>query len=154
MKRIISLTALFSLVAVLFIGCSQVDNSLGKSIGRWQNFGLESMVESHAAGLDYVEVTMNTVIGKDTAGVRDRAALLKAQIDSSGLKIWSVHLPYSKKYDISIVDSAKRADVVNYIKDIAFHATPPFSHSWSASRIFCTATSYISAKSEPSGVLQ
>ena len=118
MKRIISLTALLSFVAVLFIGCSQVDNSLGKSIGRWENFGIESMVQSHAAGLDYVEVTMNTVIGKDTAGVRDRAALLKSQIDSAGLKIWTVHLPYSKKVDISQIDSAKRVDAVKYVADM------------------------------------
>ena len=118
MKRIISLTVLLSFVAVLFIGCVQVDNSLGKSIGRWENFGLESMIKSHADGLDYVEVTMNTVIGKDTAGVRDRAALLKSQIDSSGLKIWTVHLPYSKKVDISAIDSAKRVDAVNYVADM------------------------------------
>lgn len=118
MKRIISLTALFSLVAVLFIGCSQVDNSLGKSMGRWEGFGVESMTQSHEAGLDYIEVTMNTVIGKDTAGVRDRAALLKSQIDSAGLQIWSVHLPYSKKVDISSIDSTRRVNAVNYVADM------------------------------------
>ena len=118
MKRILSLTALFSLLAVLFIGCTQVDNSLGKSIGRWENFSLESMVQNHAEGLNYIEVTMNTVIGKDTAGVRDRAALLKSQIDYSGLQIWSVHLPYSKKVDISSIDSTRRVNAVNYVADM------------------------------------
>ena len=118
MKRILSLIALLSLVAVLFIGCTQVDNSLGKSIGRWEDFGIESMVQNHAEGLNYIEVTMNTVIGKDTAGVRDRAALLKSQIDSSGLQIWSVHLPYSKKVDISSIDSTRRVNAVNYVADM------------------------------------
>ena len=58
------------------------------------------------------------VIGKDTAGVRDRAAALKAKIDSAGMKIWSVHLPYSKRIDISLVDSARRANAVNYVRDM------------------------------------
>jgi sugar phosphate isomerase/epimerase/exopolysaccharide biosynthesis protein len=87
-------------------------------MGRWEGFGVESMTQSHEAGLDYIEVTMNTVIGKDTAGVRDRAALLKAQIDSAGLQIWSVHLPYSKKVDISSIDSTRRVNAVNYVADM------------------------------------
>ena len=99
-------------------GCSQVDNSLGKSLGHWNDFGLESMISNHEAGLDYIEVTMNDVIGKDTTGVRERAELLKVQIDSSGLKVWSVHMPYSKKIDISLLDSAKRADALKYVKDM------------------------------------
>ena len=82
---------------------------MGKSMGRWIGFGLESMKENKEDGLDYIEVTMNNVIGKDTAGVRDRAAALKADIDSSGLKVWSVHMPYSRTLDISVLDDLKRA---------------------------------------------
>ena len=117
-KNLIVLTGLLWTLGFLVTGCSQVDNSLGKSLGRWNDFGLESMISNHEAGLDYIEVTMNDVIGKDTAGVRERAELLKAQIDSSGLKVWSVHMPYSKKIDISLVDSVKRAAALNYVKDM------------------------------------
>ena len=117
-KNLIVLTGLLWTLGFLVTGCSQVDNSLGKSLGRWNDFGLESMIINHEAGLDYIEVTMNNVIGKDTAGVRERAELLKAQIDSSGLKVWSVHMPYSKKIDISLVDSVKRAAALNYVKDM------------------------------------
>lgn len=87
-------------------------------MGRWKDFGLESMIANHAAGLDYIEVTMNTLIGKDTSGVKARAEIIKEMIDSSGLKVWSVHMPYSRKWDISIQDSAKRADVVNFMKEM------------------------------------
>lgn len=119
MKRTLILLLGLVMTSSLWVGYSQVSKSLGKSMGRWENFSVESMKQNRKDGLKYIEVTMNEVIGKDTAGVRDRAALLKEQIDESGLKIWSVHLPYSKKYDISIVDDAKRADVVNFYKDIA-----------------------------------
>ena len=106
------------MAAALWTGCSQADNSLGKSMGRWADFGLESMIQNRQGGLEYIEVTMNDVIGKDTAGVMDRAAALKAKIDSAGMKIWSVHMPYSKRIDISLVDSAKRASSVNYVRDM------------------------------------
>jgi len=102
---------------ILMVSCAG-ELPLGKSMGRWNDFGTESMTENRAGGLEYIEVTMKDIIGKDTAGVWDRAALVKSQIDSSGLKVWSVHMPYSRQIDISLIDSAKRADVVSYMKDI------------------------------------
>lgn len=115
MKRTFLFLAGLVTAAALWTGCSQADDSLGKSMGRWDKFSVESMTQNRIDGLEYIEVTMNNVIGKDTAGVRDRAALLKAQIDSAGLKVWSVHMPYSRKIDISILDSAKRAEVVDHV---------------------------------------
>ena len=118
MKRTFLFLAGLVTAAALWTGCSQADNSLGKSMGRWTDFSLESMIQNRQGGLEYIEVTMMDVIGKDSAGVRDRAAALKAKIDSAGMKIWSVHMPYSKRIDISLVDSAKRASSVNYVRDM------------------------------------
>ena len=100
------------------LGAYAAEPQIGKSMGRWTGLGLESMKANKAAGLDYIEVTMNNVIGKDTAGVWDRAAALKADIDSAGLKVWSVHMPYSRTLDISVIDDAKRAENVQYMKDM------------------------------------
>ena len=118
MKRTFLFLAGLVTATALWTGCSQADDSLGKSIGRWNDFSVESMMQSRAGGVEYIEVTMMDVIGKDTAGVMDRAAALKAKIDSAGMKIWSVHMPYSKRIDISLVDSAKRASSVNYVRDM------------------------------------
>ena len=104
-------------VVALATACS-TEAPLGKSLSRWNDFTVESASQDCAKGLKYIEVTMNTIIGKDTAGVRERAAAYKAKIDSAGIKIWSVHLPYSKHIDISLVDSAKRAKAVNYVRDM------------------------------------
>ena len=114
MKRILLTLAC---VVALASACT-TETPIGKSTGRWEDFSLESMIQSREGGIEYIEVTMNDVIGKDTAGVRDRAAALKAKIDSAGMKIWSVHMPYSKHIDISLVDSAKRARSVNYVRDM------------------------------------
>lgn len=115
MKRLL---VVFWATVCALSGHAQDVPSMGKSMGRWIGFGLESMKENKEDGLDYIEVTMNNVIGKDTAGVRDRAAALKADIDSSGLKVWSVHMPYSRTLDISVLDDLKRAGNVQYMKDM------------------------------------
>ena len=91
---------------------------MGKSMGRWAGFGLESMKANKAAGLDYIEVTMNDVIGKDPQGAPERAQKLMNEIQEAGLKVWSVHMPYSRTVDISVLDDAKRAETVKYLKDM------------------------------------
>lgn len=91
---------------------------MGKSMGRWADFSLESLIANKAAGLDYIEVAMNNVIGKDPAGAPERAQSLMNDIQQAGLKVWSVHMPYSRTLDISVHDDAKRAENVQYIKDM------------------------------------
>lgn len=108
----------FVLLLSSLVGVRAGEPPVGKSMGRWTGFSLESMKGNKAGGLDYIEVTMNNVIGKDSTGVRDRAAALKADIDSAGLKVWSVHMPYSRTLDISVTDDVKRAENVQYMKDM------------------------------------
>ena len=49
---------------------------IGKSIGRSSYHDVEAMILDKSQGLDYVEVTMNNVIGKDFAGAPERAKQL------------------------------------------------------------------------------
>ncbi len=102
------------------ISCFSQGNhpSIGKSIGRWKDFGLESMKENKAGGLEYIEVAMNNVISKDPATAHVRAEQLKKEIGEAGLKVWSVHLPYSRTLDISVLDDSLRALNVQHIKDM------------------------------------
>lgn len=88
---------------------------MGKSMGRWTGFGLESMKDNKARGLDYIEVTMNNVIAKDPEGAPERARLLMDDIVAAGLQVWSVHMPYSRTLDISVLDDQKRAANVEYM---------------------------------------
>lgn len=116
MKRIFFIIWFF-ILSVQF-GYAQDVPPIGKSIGRWTDFGLESMKTNKAGGLDYIEVTMNNVIGKDSAGVCERARLLMDEIQEAGLKVWSVHMPYSSTLDISVIDDVKREKNVQYMKDM------------------------------------
>jgi sugar phosphate isomerase/epimerase len=40
---------------------------------------------------------------------------LKEKIDSAGLKVWSMHLPFSRTLDISVLDDEKRDENVRFI---------------------------------------
>lgn len=91
---------------------------MGRSVGRWSGFGLESMKVNKAGGLDYIEVTMNDVIDNDPEGAPERARSLMTDIRESGLEVWSVHLPYSRTLDISVIDDSKRAANIQYMKDM------------------------------------
>ena len=108
---------IFLLVLSSFQMSAQVP-PIGKSMGRWTGFSLESMKENKAGGLDYIEVTMNNVINKDPEGAPERARLLMNDIQEAGLSVWSVHMPYSRTLDISVLDDAKRAENVQYMKDM------------------------------------
>lgn len=91
---------------------------IGKSMGRWTNLSRESMIENHRGGLDYIEVTINDFWRKTPNEVRERAASAKDDIEASGLKVWSVHLPFSRTLDISVLDSVARASNVAFIAEM------------------------------------
>jgi len=90
---------------------------IGKSIGRSSYHDVEAMILDKSQGLDYVEVTMNNVIGKDFAGAPERAKQLMDDLQKAGIKVWSVHMPFSRTLDISVLDDSKRDENIQYMKD-------------------------------------
>ena len=95
-----------------------VDNVKTYELGISQAlFGSLSSSEAKSmisAGVKYIEVTMNTFWrDKTEEECYTRARDTKKIIDAtSGLKVWSVHLPFSGTLDISVLDDAKRAENV------------------------------------------
>ena len=111
MKKFLSV--IFFLVS-LSVAWAQVPQ-IGKSIGRASYADVEAMMLDKVGGLDYVEVTMNNVIDKDLDGAPARAQKLMDDLQKAGLKVWSVHMPFSRKLDISVIDDAKRRENIDYI---------------------------------------
>lgn len=66
------------------LGAYATEPQIGKSMGRWTGFGLESMKANKAAGLDYIEITMNNVIGKNPQGAPQRAEILMGKSSRRG----------------------------------------------------------------------
>lgn len=73
-----------------------------------------------SAGAGYIEVTMNTFWrGYTTEECYSRARSTKDIIDkTTGLEVWSVHLPFSGSLDISVTDDAARAANVQIMSEM------------------------------------
>lgn len=69
-----------------------------------------------SCGIDYVEVAINQCYrGVPKHEILPRIDAMQAAIDSAELKVWSIHLPFSKTLDISVLDKKKRKDNVDFI---------------------------------------
>ena len=113
MKRILITFLLFLSSILTWAQIPQI----GKSIGRSSYQNVEAMMLDKSEGLDYVEVTMNNVIAKDLAGAPERARQLMDDLQKAGIKVWSVHMPFSRTLDISVIDDARRNENIQYMKD-------------------------------------
>lgn len=93
---------------------------IGKSMGRWKGIDAESMKANREGGLEYVEVTINDFWrpAKSREEIYERAEKALAAIEATGLKVWSVHLPFSRTLDISVLDDKARAENVAFMAEM------------------------------------
>ncbi len=105
MKRFITLFFALTLGLVALGQKGKVGTSVG-IIGGVTKEGLEEIKE---AGIEYIEVTMNPFWrDKPENEVYIKAYEALKLIEDSGLKVWSVHLPFSNQLDVSVLNPAKR----------------------------------------------
>lgn len=116
MRRII--TILFTLCIALTMSAQRgkVGTSVGIIGGTITPEGLEEIKE---AGISYIEVTLNPMWrNKPENEVYIKAYESLKYIKEAGLKVWSVHLPFSKKLDISLIDPVARENSVKTMEEM------------------------------------
>ncbi|TZF84773.1 sugar phosphate isomerase/epimerase [Pedobacter sp. BS3] len=79
----------------------------------------EKMKYAKSVGVDCIEIGPGALIDKKTGGLAksDEACMqlvakAKKAADDAGIEIWSVHMPFGEKIDISLGDEAERQRVV------------------------------------------
>ena len=79
----------------------------------------EKMRYARSLGITHLELAgIGAILDKnlDTIEVSDKwnshIRSVRQILDKTGMKVWSVHMPFSKNYDISLIDEAKRTRVV------------------------------------------
>lgn len=87
------------------------------SIGK---FSEDTLSYSKSVGVDYVEVSgMSTFVDGNLNFRMSEEEIMKtlesakAAADAAGIDIWSVHMPYGAKIDLSILDEEQRQQVVD-----------------------------------------
>lgn len=71
---------------------------------------VEELHEARADGIRWIEVAVNQCYrGVPNEEKYPRMRQMKERLDSAGIRVWSVHLPFSRQLDISVADDSQRA---------------------------------------------
>ncbi len=85
---------------------------VGTSSGVFNDFSQKEFDEFKANGIDYIELGSG-VFGKKTQTQQEELILdLKKKADKAGIKIWSIHLPFSRTYDVSTTNETDRENMI------------------------------------------
>lgn len=114
MKKVIY-SILISLIGLAAIGQTAPEWKLGTSMSLMQPDLKETFKKVKAAGIDYLEVGMPKFSRVDVAEITAKVAEYKKYADETGLKIWSVHIPFGWDYDISTPDPIIREQCKQYV---------------------------------------
>lgn len=102
---------------MMLAGTIQAKPPAGISLGLLGTPTEKNLHEIRAAGIGCVEVVFHQFTGKSPESeCYTRAFRLRGQLEKAGLRVWSCHLPFGKKCDISVVDPEQRERNVAYIE--------------------------------------
>ncbi|MDD4514036.1 TIM barrel protein [Massilibacteroides sp.] len=118
---------LFLFVSTIWMGCqSNPSNSIDKWVAGSANDDVfipmtqEQLNELAEFNMPYLEVDWYKAPKENT---EEWAVEVKRRADKAGVRIWSVHLPFSRTYDISTVDETiQQGAVEKNIKDMEMSA--------------------------------
>lgn len=88
----------------------------GTTTALYKEATTENFRRIKAAGIEWVEVALNQCYrGVAMEQIVPRIEAMKAMADSAGLKVWSIHLPFSRTLDISVLDDSLRRENVAFM---------------------------------------
>lgn len=107
---------LMSMLSVFISACNEQQYEVGTSTAIWAKPTVAGFMDAKAHGVDYIEVAFNQCYRNVPAEeVIPRIKAMKSKIDSAGIKVWSVHLPFSRTLDISVLDDSLREANVHFM---------------------------------------
>ena len=91
---------------------------VGTSSGLFDEFSQAEFDKFKSDGIACIEIGSG-VFSKKTPMEREAwIADIKQKTEKSGIKVWSIHLPFSRIYDISSVNDTHRVDMIKECSDI------------------------------------
>ncbi|MEE0850206.1 MAG: sugar phosphate isomerase/epimerase family protein [Alistipes onderdonkii] len=113
MKRVLILMAA-AFCAVVPVSAQRPEP--GTTTALYKQASTEDFSRIRAAGIEWIEVALNQCYrGVPMEQIVPRIEAMKAMVDSAGLKVWSVHLPFSRTLDISAADDSLRRENVAFM---------------------------------------
>lgn len=123
-KNVMLFMLLYLLLKPGILAADERPVSLGYSVSL-KGITTESMNKAKAAGISCVETSLADFIDKkerkfllSEGEIREHIKAAKVAADGAGIKIWSIHMPFSDKIDLSLADEAQRKEVVALHKKV------------------------------------
>ena len=92
---------------------------VGTTTAVWKAPAAADFLHAKAIGVKYVEVAFNQCYrGVPVDEVIPRIKEMKAKIDSADIEVWSIHLPFSRTLDISVLDDRLRKENVDFMAEM------------------------------------
>lgn len=97
---------------------------VGTSSGLFTDFSQTEFDEFKSNGIDCIELGSG-VFGKKTQAEKEAFVIdLKQKADKAGIKIWSIHLPFSRVFDISTLNDEDRNNMIRECSDMMVLCKP------------------------------
>lgn len=91
---------------------------VGTSSGLFTDFSQEEFNQFKKDGIDYIELSSG-VFGKKTQAEKEAQVIdLKKKADESGIKVWSIHLPFGRTLDVSNLNETERNNMIRECSDL------------------------------------
>lgn len=88
----------------------------GTTSALYKEVSTENFRRIKAAGIQWVEIAINQCYrGVPMEQIVPRIEAMKAMADSAGMKVWSIHLPFSRTLDISVLNDSLRRENVAFM---------------------------------------
>ncbi len=116
MKKI-ELTVVFALILITGL-CGgkpkfRTDSwKVGTSSGLFTDYSQKEFDEFKSNGITCLELTSGVFMGKSDEERELWCKSFKEKADKAGLKIWSIHLPFSRTLDVSVTDKEVRDNMI------------------------------------------
>ncbi len=105
---------------------SKVENwRLGTSVGSIFKLTEEKVRELSEAGFTDVEIGFGRIKSReDLKELNAKVKVVEKWLDAQGINIWSIHIPYGKSIDISLIDETERAMAIQEVSTLIKAAKP------------------------------
>ncbi len=111
--------SVFIVFMTMTMGVYAQKYKVGTTTALWKVPASTDFSQARSVGLEYVEVAFNQCYrGVPANEVIPRVRDMKAKIDSAGIKVWSIHLPFSRTLDISVLDEKNRKENVDFMAEM------------------------------------
>lgn len=110
----------FSLAVILVITASCQNKSaqlikswkVGTSSGLFNDFSEQEFESFKKSGIDFIEIGSGVFRDKSDEESRKWVEDIRTKAEAAGIQVWSIHLPFSRVYDISTLNDTDRVSMV------------------------------------------